>query len=463
MFDEKYLKEQMKNLNIQLELLKQRQEYSYGFFALSQSQLYPNNSMNYIPDYQNPLIVPDTSNPINTNNEMEAGALLTKLMNIMDSNQAQDVIDNLDDSEISTLNTFFTDFTNSIKKKEVKFKSSEQILDYIKLYVSKNSYTNLQTSYPNPEPKQIGKDKKDKKVDNIAIPETTDFSLFDDIGKLNHHLMTVNMSTNEIRKNFLKQYIDVLTSNIKAGNKDEQDDLNAIRVYINETKQKKTAKITAIESSKILQQLITYIQSKYNGPVDTGAAASIYPEPPKQQLPDDIKSLNQYILTSKTLDTSELDRLMFLRKYHYFIKIEPQSLNRDEMITLIDQSLIDAGVNKVIKLDQTDNLKLLNDMRAYIKANIGTSNGFGFKTQRRKIGSGSSVDFEKNKIYLDMSKLNDNVMSIKYRKTGNKIMDEIPINHVVRNVILSICMKQFDKKKYEKLSIEEKKIACNIF
>ena len=93
--------------------------------------------MNYIPDYQNPLIVPDTSNPINTNNEMEAGALLTKLMNIMDSNQAEDVINNLEDSEISTLNTFFTDFTNTIKKKEVKFKSSEQIIDFIKLYENK--------------------------------------------------------------------------------------------------------------------------------------------------------------------------------------------------------------------------------------------------------------------------------------------------------------------------------------
>lgn len=456
MFDEKYLKEQMKNLNIQLELLKQRQEYSDGFFALSQSQLYPNNSMNYIPDYQNPLIVPDTSNPINTDNEMEAGALLTKLMNIMDSNQAEDVINNLEDSEISTLNTFFTDFTNTIKKKEVKFKSSEQIIDFIKLYVSKNSYTNLQTSYPNPGPKEIvnekeKKEKKDKKVDNPELPEAIDLSLLDSINKLNYYLFNTNLSTNESRKSFLKQYIVILKSNIKAGQNNEQDDLDAITTYINDTN-KSLPKLNSNESLKVLHQLMAYLDSK-NQPgekADIGTSAPVNPQPvtkpvKKTKKDKDINALNQYILTNTNLDNSHEERKKVLKHYNKLLVSELDERKANE--------------KHIMNSNDNESLELLKNLRDYIKNNSATGNGFRFKTQRRKIGSGSSVDFEKNKIYLDMAKLNDNIMSIKYRKTGNKIMDEIPINHVVRNVILDICMKQFDKKKYEKLSIEEKKVV----
>lgn len=398
MFDEKYLKEQLKVLDLKLKLLEERQQYSQGVFALQQQQLYPNNTENYIPQTENPLIVPDTSNPIYSDISIEIGQLNNKLAKLTDSVQAQAIIDELSPDEIKTLNTFFQDFRKTVNEKNAKFRNTEQLVDYIKLYIGKRSFSASQ----NQNKSKLTADSLNNS--NVSLNPRQDGSIL----------------TNEFNN--------------------QMDELNSIK----------------------------NTESSYDTAPEIVSVPPVGVKAPEQDIemqdlgyPKTIKELNnKYFLNnppeSSKISTNNLSRKAFLSYYLDMIeKLEKNEEIKTQILELARNTM--KSNNKRFKqLTSQQTEKLYNDIRQIV-INNNDFMGNGFK-HRRKVGKGTSSDYEKGKIFIDFSKLNNDVLSIKYRKTGNKAIEDIPINAMVKQCIIDLCMSKFDKNKFNKLSVEEKKI-----
>lgn len=65
--------------------------------------------------------------------------------------------------------------------------------------------------------------------------------------------------------------------------------------------------------------------------------------------------------------------------------------------------------------------------------------------------------FVKGHLYIDMNKMNDNILAIKYVKTGNK-KNEVQITDNTKAVLIQLINNKFNASSYEKLNENEKKI-----
>ena len=168
----------------------------------------------------------------------------------------------------------------------------------------------------------------------------------------------------------------------------------------------------------------------------------------------------EYLGTDRKNALPNSARLTFLQKYRTILTTD--AVHNQFLPTF--ETIVSASrkTNTEKNMTKSQIIAVFTELRNIID-NARSMNppvvGFGFKKpQRRKVGSGTtSTDFEKGKIYLDMTKLNSNTLSIKYRKTGNKAMDDFPISDKVKSCIVDICTGKFDKQKFNKLALEEKK------
>ena len=407
MFDEKYLKEQLKVLDLKLKLLEERQQYSQGVFALQQQQLYPNNTENYIPQTENPLIVPDTSNPIYSDISIEIGQLNNKLAKLTDSVQAQAIIDELTPDEIKTLNTFFQDFRKTVQEKGAKFRNTEQLVDYIKLYIGKRSFSASQ----NQNKSKLTTDSLNNS--NVAVPPSRQDG---------------SISTNEFNN--------------------QMNDLNDVK-----TESSYDSRAIAPAPPEIVSV----------PPVGVKAPQEI--EMQDLGYPKTIKELNNKYFLNNPPDNSKISTNNLLRKAflsYYLDMIEKSEKNEEIKIQILElaRNTMKSNNKPFKQLTSPQTEKLYNDIRQIV-INNNDFMGNGFK-HRRKVGRGTSSDYEKGKIFIDFSKLNNDVLSIKYRKTGNKAVEDMPINGMVKQCIIDLCMGKFDKNKFNKLSVEEKKIIVYV-
>ena len=113
---------------------------------------------------------------------------------------------------------------------------------------------------------------------------------------------------------------------------------------------------------------------------------------------------------------------------------------------------------------QTENIIILfGEYQKTLFVNAKSGNGFKKIKGPRKmrniaIKHGNGVEhFVHKHLYINMNKLNSNIMSIKYIKNGN-IKIEVSISDNVKLVIVQLITKKFNINVYNKLDEKEKKI-----
>lgn len=409
MFDEKYQKQYLKNLAIESQLLNSMTSYSEGVFQKKQQELYHIDD-NYIPSTENPLnIQPDTIVQDELLNiESEKQALQLNLFKITNSTVINDdIIAKLSDLEIQYLNVFFEDFKTKLKEKKIKLKTTTQLVDFIKKYLDKNS-------------NEISKgDISKKEVFNVPTPKEEEMVVKEEILSL-----PIELQNNTIE-----------TTSALTPKKQNADLSGKPLVPIKPNKSPIKTKPDALNEleNKEFQFLDPSTITTYRG--SSGSQIKLF-----------IKAFIE------SLDTYSGDK-----KYKQDVQeILDKNLKNVESALGEIRDYTLSGATKAVTL------KILNDLHAYIleRSLYAVKGGLGLKKkQRRHQGNGiDSKDFEKGKIYCDIAKLNELILSIKYRNTGNKKTNDIPINENIKSIILDICLKKFDNAKYNKLSKEEQKV-----
>ena len=69
---------------------------------------------------------------------------------------------------------------------------------------------------------------------------------------------------------------------------------------------------------------------------------------------------------------------------------------------------------------------------------------------------------KKPKFYIDIKKLNKNVLCIKYNSTQNYKLSPVSINNDVKSIIIDIIKNEFNKRLYDKLNDMEKQIVVRM-
>ena len=96
-----------------------------------------------------------------------------------------------------------------------------------------------------------------------------------------------------------------------------------------------------------------------------------------------------------------------------------------------------------------------------INSYMSVHSGNGFKSTkygRGLAGKKASDRMEFDHLYVDLGKLNDNVLSIKYTKNGNKKL-ELAVSDATKMVILQMLLNKFTFSTYDKLTDKEKTVV----
>jgi hypothetical protein len=108
-------------------------------------------------------------------------------------------------------------------------------------------------------------------------------------------------------------------------------------------------------------------------------------------------------------------------------------------------------------------IERLEDMLESLKENqakaTDSTSGHGLK-QRRKgrfIGRGVQSNIN-DKYYVDMTHLNNDKFSLKYRSTGKVIVKPTEVSSKQKAVIMDILMNKFDQKRFDALTDSEEKL-----
>ena len=112
------------------------------------------------------------------------------------------------------------------------------------------------------------------------------------------------------------------------------------------------------------------------------------------------------------------------------------------------------------KLTPRQYKQIVDIMLAYVMPNGVVGGGFmNQKMIKRKLiyGRGISGDFEKGHLFVELSKLNNNVLCVKYIKTKNKKL-EVAVSDATKLVILEMLTNKFNIDHYNKLTNKEKKV-----
>ena len=419
MFDEKYQKQYLKNLAIESQLLNSMTSYSQGVFQKKQQELYHIDD-NYIPSTENPLnIQPDTIVQDELLNiESEKQALQLNLFKITNSTVINDdIIAKLSDLEIQYLNVFFEDFKTKLKEKKIKLKTTTQLVDFIKKYLDKNS-----NAISKGDISTEGIKVKEEQF-NVPTPKQEEMIVKEEISSL----------PIELQKNTIET-VTAPTPKKQNVLGDELGNTPLVPIKTNKSPIKtKPDALNELENKEF--QFLDPSTITFYRTLSSGTQIKLF-----------IKAFVE------SLDTYSVDE-----EYKQHVQeIIDGNLNNVKTETGGTRNYTMKGANKAVSL------KMLNDLYDYIleRSLYAVKGGLGLKKkQRRHQGNGiDSKDFEKGKIYCDIAKLNELILSIKYRNTGNKKTNDIPINENIKSIILDICLKKFDNAKYNKLSKEEQKV-----
>lgn len=426
MFDEKYQKQYLKNLAIESQLLNSMTSYSEGVFQKKQQELYHIDD-NYIPSTENPLnIQPDAIVQDELLNiESEKQALQLNLFKITNSTVINDdIIAKLSDLEIQYLNVFFEDFKTKLKEKKIKLKTTTQLVDFIKKYLEKNS--NAISKGDLIGTNETGEINVKEEKFNVPTPKKEE-----ELQSASVFIPTPLKPKNKLNKSIKQEDSD--WSNPLLPDKANEQELNTETVFIpTPNKPNTNSPYDADKESQLTNPAqLYYLRNE---------ATTTY-------LRTFLRGYFLYVLNYKTNDSEYQEKVL---------EIKDKNLNN---VQLAEDSF------KTYKIDNAPKQTLIyivNDLNKYLtgKKTNAEKGGLGLKKkQRRHQGNGiDSKDFEKGKIYCDIAKLNELILSIKYRNTGNKKTNDIPINENIKSIILDICLKKFDNAKYNKLSKEEQKV-----
>lgn len=326
---------------------------------------------------------------------------LDNFKQIVSPSEAQTIVDLFDDGQdislqqLKLINSSFNNIKNEVAK--LQFSSLEDLVDYIIRYIEAKNKVKPSVSF------------SDRLKRGIATTDITNKFFYDEEqDRLKNFTATSNITSNDLQDMNLTQTERI--ENLK----------NEIETIIK-------------NSDNLRQKTATTL----------------------------LLAMRDFVVSSVQNYPSAVDRKVEIDKFVQFGINSAQSLN-PKVSTIMPNKQTSAFYKQQL-------INLVNYLDTEYKPKF-RGNGLKQKKPKRrglkfvgygKISKIEDVDkvnhFIKGHLYIDMNKMNDNILSIKYVKTGNK-KNEVQITDNTKAVLLQLINNKYNASSYEKLNENEKKI-----
>ena len=319
--------------------------------------------------------------------------LLINLGTMLHPDDSNIVSEKLNEEQIKTLNQVFVKFTQDVNN--LKFSTTNEFIDYTIKYIDK---VNNNVNIINPvKVKQVRK----PKIKIVPVPQTGTFD------------------------NSLQFFYDHFYSDPQWINEPEDA---KIEYFLSVIQHYTDIELTYDSAQKFYEYIINYVLEPSN--------AIILKNYIKKWCNDENNGFRKGgkgsvlftndTLLPKTVKTPKITNSMYKQ--------------------LVDLIIVELGVMNI----------------PASKSGNGFKKGYGFKLKKNKskplkFGNGiSDENFIKGHLFVELSKLNNNILCIKYVSTKNKRLD-LAITDNTKIIILELLLKKFNIEHYEKLNEKEKK------
>ena len=303
------------------------------------------------------------------------------------------IINYISKEQIKTLNQVFIKFTQDVNN--LKFSTINDFIDYTIKYIDK---VNNNVNIINPV-----------KVKQVRIPK----------------IKNVPVQPNDSFSNLLHFFYDNYYSNAQWPNEPEEA---KIEYFLSVMEHYTDIDLTYDNAQRFYEYIINYVLE-----------------------PSNVIILKNYIRTWCNDVTNGFRKggkgsVLFTNN-----TLLPKTIKTPKITNAMYKQLVDLIIVE---------LQLMNIPAA--KSGNGLKKGNGFKIKKNKskplkFGNGiSDENFIKGHLFVELSKLNNNILCIKYVSTKNKRLD-LAITDNTKIIILELLLKKFNIEHYEKLNEKEKK------